>query len=113
VLKVTVCEQVIVETEQALARRAARSLPFYRRLLRVSRVRVARDPLPAEVQAAEGFIAHQPHVVILAAAMKARTDFLVTLNRRHFIDDLRVAQVSGLRIGTPGDALAWVRKQLT
>ncbi|MDX9865493.1 MAG: hypothetical protein RBT34_11875 [Anaerolineaceae bacterium] len=39
-------------------------------------------------------------------------DFLVTLNRRHFIDDPRVVQVSGLRIGTPGDALAWVRERM-
>jgi len=44
--------------------------------------------------------------------MKARADYLVTLNRRHFIDDPNVATLSGLRIGAPGDALAWVRAQL-
>jgi hypothetical protein len=33
------------------------------------------------------------------------------LNRRHFIDDPAVAAHSGLRIGTPGDALAWVREE--
>ncbi|HEY64903.1 MAG TPA: hypothetical protein G4O02_10065 [Caldilineae bacterium] len=49
---------------------------------------------------------------IIVAAMKARADYLVTLNRRHFIDDPNVATLSGLRIGTPGDALAWVRAQL-
>ena len=37
---------------------------------------------------------------------------LVTLNRRHFIDDPEVARRSDLRIGTPGDALAWVRGEI-
>jgi hypothetical protein len=31
---------------------------------------------------------------------------------KHFIDDPQVAGRSGLQIGTPGDALAWVRQQL-
>jgi len=38
--------------------------------------------------------------------MKAGVDYLVTLNRRHFIDDTSVAAKSGLRIGTSGEALA-------
>ena len=45
--------------------------------------------------------------------MDAKVDFLVTLNRKHFIDDPGVAMKSGLRIGTPGDALGWVRGQLS
>ncbi len=48
---------------------------------------------------------------ILAAAMKASIDYLVTHNRKHFLDDPNVAERSGLRIGTPGDALAWLREQ--
>ena len=44
--------------------------------------------------------------------MKAPVDYLVTFNRRHFIDDTGVVARSGLRIGTPGDGLAWVREQL-
>ena len=57
-------------------------------------------------------ISHQADIPIVVAAMKAQTDYLVTLNRKHFIDDPAVAAQSGLRIGTPGDALAWVRDQL-
>jgi hypothetical protein len=57
-------------------------------------------------------IAHAPDLPILVAAMTVGTGFLVTLNRRYFLDDPVVAQRSALRIGTPGDALAWVRTQL-
>ena len=53
-----------------------------------------------------------PDVPIVLSAMMAQVDFLVTFNRRHFIDDPGVAQRSGLRIGDPGDALTWVRQQL-
>ena len=49
---------------------------------------------------------------IVVAAMQAGTDYLVTLSRRRFIDDPGVAERSGLRIGTPGEALAWVRERL-
>jgi hypothetical protein len=55
---------------------------------------------------------HPADIPILVAAMQAGVDYLVTLNRRHFTDDPEVAHRAGLRIGTPGDALAWVREQL-
>jgi hypothetical protein len=44
--------------------------------------------------------------------MQARVDYLVTLNRKHFLDDPQVTAYSGLRIATPGDALARVRARL-
>jgi hypothetical protein len=53
------------------------------------------------------------YVSILLSAMQARVDYLVTLNRKHFMDDPGVAQRSGLRIGTPGEALCWVRGQIS
>ena len=109
---ITVSEQVITETERSLARRAPTALPFFRQALRACHMRIVKGPAPAEVLAARSFIAHEADVPILVAAMKVKTGFLVTLNRRHFIEDPLVAQRSGLRIGTPGDALAWVRGEL-
>ena len=109
VIAITVSEQVITETERSLAHRAPAALPFYRQALRASHIRIVKDPTPAEVLAAQGLIAHEADVPILVAAMKVKTGLLVTLNRRHFMADPLVAQRSGLRIGTAGDALAWVR----
>ena len=111
-IRVAVSEQVIVETERALARKAPRWLPDYREALRASRLRIVSLPTKAEITANRHIISHHADVPIIVAAMKSQTDFLVTLNRRHFIDDPQVAVLSGLRIGTPGDALAWVREQL-
>jgi predicted nucleic acid-binding protein len=112
-LTVTVSEQVVAETERAVARKAPSALATYREALRSTGLRIVRDPTRDEVTANADIISHPVDVPIVVAAMKARVDYLVTLNRRHFIDDPSVAARSGLRIGTPGDALAWLRELLT
>lgn len=107
-----ISEQVIVETERALARKARSTLPMFREAIRRSNLRIVRNPSVADVEVHADLVRHPPDVPIVLAAMQANVDFLVTLNRRHFVDDPRVASRSGLRIGTPGDALAYVRADL-
>jgi len=109
---ITLSEQVIVEVERNIARKAPKALPFARQLILATNLRIVRDPLPELVKTHMDWISHLADVPILVAAVQARVDYLVTLNTRHFIDDPLVSQRSGLRIGTPGDALAWVRNQL-
>ena len=114
-ITITISEQVIVETERAVARKVPRSLPAFRETLRSTGLRIVRDPLPEQLGADEyrDIIAHRADLPIIVAAMRSRTDYLVTHNRHHFMDDPDVAERSGLRIGTPGDALAWVREQIS
>jgi len=88
-------------------------LPTYREALRSTGLHVVRDPWPEEVETHADIIAHRADVPIVIAAMKAQVDYLVTLNRRHFIDDPDVTVRSGLRISTPASALAWMRERLT
>jgi predicted nucleic acid-binding protein len=111
-LTITVSEQVVAETERALTRKVPQALPYYREALRSTRLRIVHDPSREESEAHSDIIAHPPDVPIVVAAMKAGVDYLVTLNRRHFIDDEGVAAKSGLQIGTPGEALAWMRDRL-
>lgn len=108
----TVSEQVIVETERAIARKLPHLIDDFRSAVFFSRARIVPSPSGEEVETKLSLISHPPDVPILVAAMKARVDYLVTLNRKHFIENPAVARRSGLRIGTPGDALEWVRKQL-
>jgi len=110
---ITISEQVLAETERALFRKAPRALPNYREALRSTGLCITRDPTPEQIETHKNIIAHDADMPIVVAAMQAKTDYLVTLNRRHFIDDPGVAARSGLRIGTPGDALAWVREFLS
>ena len=111
-ITIIVSEQAVAETERVLARKVPRVLPYYREVVRSTGMRIVRDPSPEEVETHKDIIAHQVDVPIVVAAMKAGSDYVVTHNRRHFLDDPGVATRSGLRIGTPADALRWVREQL-
>jgi predicted nucleic acid-binding protein len=108
-IQVIVSEQVIAETERNVARKLPRALPYYREALCSGAIKVVSDPTGEEVKAHQGIIAHEADVPIIVAAIEAKADYLVTLDRQHFLDDPKVAQRSGLRIGSPGDCLAWVR----
>ena len=108
-----ISKQVIVETERALARKAPSALPDFREALRNASPRIMQNPDLGEITVHQDIISHAADVPIVVSAMKAKVDYLVTFNRRHFIDDLTVAANSGLRIGTPGDALDWFRSRKT
>jgi predicted nucleic acid-binding protein len=109
---ITVSEQVITEVERNIARKAAKAAQFVRELILCTKIRIVRDPDIEEVFQDQGWMHHLSDVPILLAAVRAQVDYLATLNTKHFIDDLEESRRSGLRIGTPGDALAWVRGQL-
>lgn len=112
-ITITISEQVVAETERAIARKVPRALADLREAILASRAHIVRDPIPAEVKANLHLISHRADVPVLLAGMKARVDYLVTHNRVHFMDDPSVAEKTGLRIGTPGDALNWVRTQIS
>lgn len=111
VVTAVVSEQVIAETERALARKAPAALPAYRQFLLSVGVRIVRDPPSEAVAAHQGWLPHPGDVPILVAAMQSGAHYLVPLNRRHFLDDPNLGARAGLLLGTPGDALAWLREQ--
>jgi predicted nucleic acid-binding protein len=110
---ISVSEQVVVEVERNIARKGPKALPFAREMILAANLRILRDPTITEVRECQDWIAHPADVPVLVAAAHARVNFFVTLNTKHFIDDTGVSRRSGLRMGTPGDALAWVREQLS
>lgn len=108
----TVSELVIWESERSMARKASSSLNDLRRLIKAANLRIVDNPSRKEVEA-NLYLMNDPNdVPILLAAMRAKVDYLATHNRKHFLDDPKVAEKSGLRIGTPGDVLAWLRENL-
>lgn len=111
-LDLFISEHVVEECERALARKVPKALPAFRNTLKDIKPKIVLAPTSEEIQTCLYMISDPSDTPILAAAIKAKVDFLVTHNRRHFLDDPKVAQTSGLRIGTPGDALAWIKENL-
>ena len=111
-ITIAVSEQVVAETERALARKLPQALGYYREAIRAASLRIVRDPPTERIEIHQDIIAHRADVPIVVAAMTADVDYLVTFNRRHFIDDPLVGEQAGIAIGTPGDVLAWLRDRL-
>ena len=111
-ISVTISEQVLTETERAIARKLPTALTDLRHAILASRARIVHDPTPEEVRAHANLVSHAADIPIVLAARQAKVDYLVTLNRRHFMDDPDVAVQAGLKIGTPRDALSWVLGQI-
>jgi predicted nucleic acid-binding protein len=111
-IELFVNEHVITECERSLAKKVPQALPALRETIIDSNLKILPDPSAEQVQASLYLIADPHDVDILLSAMQAKVDFLVTHNRKHFLDDPQVSEKIGLRIGTPGDALAWFREQI-
>ncbi len=108
----TVSELVIIESERSIARKSPSNLNDLRRLIKSANLQIVRDPSRKEVEAKLYLINDPTDMPILVAAMKAKVDYLATHNRKHFLDNPKVAELSGLRIGTPGEVLVWLRDNL-
>jgi predicted nucleic acid-binding protein len=108
----TISEMVIVESERSIAKKSPRNLNDLRSLVKTAKMRIVDDPSRKEVEANLYLIEDPNDVPILLAAMKAKVDYLATHNRKHFLDDPKVAERAGIKMGTPGDVLAWIRENL-
>jgi predicted nucleic acid-binding protein len=109
----TISEMVIVESERAIAKKSPHNLNDLRRLIKSAKLRIVGDPSKKEVAANLYLIEDPNDVPILMAAIKAKVDYLATHNRKHFLDDPKVAERAEIKIGTPGDVLAWIRENLS
>lgn len=107
-----ISEQVIAESERSIARKVPQALPELRQTLKDAGLKVVHNPTFEEIKENLYLIADPNDVPILLAAMKAHADYLATHNRKHFLNDPKVAERAGMMIGTPGDVLAWIRANL-
>ena len=111
-IEIFISEHVIVESERSLARKVPHALPDFRQALKDAQPKIIKNPTPKQIEDNLYLIADPNDVPILLAAMQANVDYLATHNRKHFLDDPKVAERSGIKIGTPGDVLAWIRENL-
>lgn len=111
-IALTISELVLNETERSIARKSPENLGNAKKEIQKSNIKVLQDPSRKEIQANLYLMDDPDDVPILLAAIKAKVDYLATHDHKHFLDDPKVAEKSGIRIGTPGDVLAWLRENL-
>ena len=108
----TVSEWVVRESEEALNQKSPKNIKALRNSLLTSKFQIVPDPSDEEIQANLYLVEDRNDVPVLLAAIIAKVDYLATHDHKHFLDDPKVAERAGIKIGTPGDVLAWIRENL-
>lgn len=105
-----VSRQVVVEARRVLDVKTPEAAVAFGALLRDLSPRLVEDPSPSDVQRAARVI-HRNDAPILAAAVQARVDYLITWNTKHFLKK-RVKDYAPLKIATPDRFLNDFRKSV-
>ena len=109
-VEIVASELVLIEAERNLAQKAPAALPAFRQLCELAVGETVDKPSRKELDRAAAIIALKD-APVLAAAIKARVDYLVTLDRRHFANDPQIAVRSRLNVLTPEQMLAILRAE--
>jgi predicted nucleic acid-binding protein len=110
-IQVYVGPQVLREADGVLERKAPQSKVRFALLLDRARVRVVAEPDAGALAQAGAVIFTTPDARVLAEAITAGVDYLVTLDREHFVGNPRITRLPFV-VGTPGDFLGWFRDRL-
>jgi len=111
IVQPVVSSQVLNEIEDVLRRKFPRALPDLALLLDRCRVVFAPKPGPDLMQRSIQMVTHPGDAHIIAAAWSAEVDYLITHDRKHFLDNLSLLKDLPFPLGTPGDFLAWFRDE--
>jgi predicted nucleic acid-binding protein len=103
VIKLVISRQVLVEADRNVTTKLPRMVDRFRRFIRRLSPVIVDDPSPAEIQAA-ALVIHIKDAPILAAAKKAQVDFLITLDKKHFLSG-KTGIRGRFKIVTPGEFL--------
>lgn len=107
-----ISEAVFQETIRSIARKSRENLEDVQKEIQRSNIQILSDPSHEEIRANLYLMDDPDDVPILLAAVQAGVDYLATHDHKHFLDDPKIAEQAGIRIGTPGDVLAWLRDAL-
>jgi len=109
-IDVFVSRQVIVEADRNIEDKLPEMLNEYRKFMEFLAPVLIDDPPQREIKRFLTLI-HPDDAPILAAAVNAAADFLVTWDRKHFIGK-NIHVHSSLKIVTPGEFLRYFRESL-
>ena len=109
-LIIVVSRYVLEEVERNLREKVPRAVRAFQEFVTLLSPEIADDPSPSELKEAASYI-NLKDAPIVVAAVRAEVEYLVTLDRRHFVQDPKVAERSGLNIVTPNELVAILRSE--
>lgn len=100
---------ILEEVASVIKRKFPKILPYFKQLVKADVFDLVPNPPATIVKRAARIISDLKDAAILATAMEEKVNFLITLDRKHFIDDSTVAKKSGLKIVLPKDFIRLFR----
>ncbi len=113
VVKLLVSSQVLEEMESVLTRKAPDLLGMLALLLDRSRIQVVPSPPRKILVECMTLVKSRCDAKILAAAWAGKADYLVTLDKKHFLANKALEKAVPFPIGTPGDFIVWFRRRIS
>ena len=108
VVDLVVGSSVLAELDGVIGRKAPSARTTVARLLDSANVAIGRPPTDREVKLAARLIAYRPDAVVLAEALASQPDYLVSLDKRHFLTEPTTSSLP-FPVGSPGECLTWLR----
>lgn len=112
VIQLVLGPNVLRECEEVVRRKALTSLPTLAYLLELGQVEIAANPPDELVEQAYEIVAYRPDAYVLAEAIFAEPDWLVTHDKEHF-RKVREDSELAFQIGTPGDLIQALKEEFT
>lgn len=93
VIEMSISRQVLVEADRNFSAKLPRLVEHFRRFIRELAPLMVEDP-PLELVRAAAALVNLKDAPILAAAQRARADYLITLDKKHFLKAREKVQLS-------------------
>ena len=103
ILQMVVSRQVLVEADRNFSAKLAGLVDQFRQFIRNLAPLMVEDPPKVVIERASALIARKD-ASILAAALEAKVDYLITLDKKHFLKR-KVQRDTPAEICTPADFL--------
>lgn len=107
-VQLIVSPDVLEETIRNLTRKAPEKVEAYQSLLELLQLEITADPAVELVKSVETYVVAKD-APIVAAAIQAAPDYLVTYDRKHLIEPPEVSQQSSLTIVTPAEVVRVIK----
>ncbi len=108
--RITVGKGVLREAEEVLRRKAPDLMGAFAQLLDSANIHVSAAPTAKHIKEAQALLDYLPDANILAQAMAASPDWLVSHDKEHFLGNPKLKKLP-FQVGTPGDVIDWLHQQ--
>jgi len=113
VVHLLISPQVLLEVQGVINRKAPELLPLVGLLLESSGADVVVPAPPKEARAMQDMVGHPGDAQIVADAVNAKAEFLITLDKAHLLGNAAIIKRVPLRILSPSDFISWFRLRAT